>query len=145
MTGSNPAYDRILASKGRDLHARLLDQAHVHPFYRDGSLFGVATREPKAAICVPVGTWARLNEDDRATLRHYAASLVEPMKADPLRFSQIPGHAPAAEALRRNARGMGAESWVIIEGRLKAEGEGAPFDILTDKPIASGSDDSLGA
>ena len=144
MAAPNAAYDRSLASKGRDLHARLLDEAHAHPFYRDGSLFGVATREPKAAIYLPAGTWTRLDDDARATLKHYAASLVEATKANPLRFSQILDHAPAAEALRQNARGMGATSWVIIEGRLKAEGEEGPFDILTDEPIASGADDSLG-
>lgn len=144
MDQANPNYDHRLASKGRELHARLLNEAHVHSFYIDGSLFGAATPEPRASICVPAGAWTRLDDDERASLKHYAASLVAPMMGEPLRFAQIPDHAPAAEALRRNAASMTPDSWVIFEGRLKeVEGDEGNFDILTDKPVASGSDGPL--
>lgn len=133
-----PSFDAQLAAEGKELHARLLAEANVHEFYLSGSLFGAVAPEPKASIAVPMDTWKALGDDERAELMHYAASLVEPMRRDPLAFCQIPASAPAAGMVRENAGKMGPRSWVIHGGRLDGS------DILTDEVVASGADNPLG-
>lgn len=130
-----PSFDAQIAAKGKELHARLLAETNVHEFYLSGSLFGAVTPEPKASIAVPMNTWKALGGDERAELMHYAASLVEPMRRDPLAFCQIPASAPAAGMVRENASKMGPRSWVIHGGRLDGS------DILTDEAVASGAED----
>lgn len=133
-----PRFDVQLAARGKELHSRLLSEASVHEFYLAGSLFGAVTPEPKAAIAVPLDAWNVLGDDERAELMHYAASLVEMMRKDPLTFSQIPASAPAARMVGENANKMGPRSWVIHGGRLEREGDS--FDILTDEAVASGAE-----
>jgi hypothetical protein len=133
-----PSFDAQLAAQGKELHASLLAEANVHEFYRAGSLFGSVTREPKASIAVPLDAWRALNDDERAELMHYAASLVESMRKDPLTYSQIPASAPAAGMVRENASMMSPRSWVIHGGRLNRESGTGSFDILTDEAVASG-------
>ena len=90
--------------------------------------------EPKASIAVPVDAWNALADDERAELMHYAASLVEPMRRDPLAFCQIPASTPIAGTVRENASKMGPRSWVIHGGRLDGR------DVLTDEAVASGAE-----
>lgn len=135
-----PSFDANLAAQGKELHARLLTETNVHEFYRAGSLFGAVTREPKASIAVPMDAWKSLGDFERAELMHYAASLVEPMRKDPLIHSQVSASAPAAGMVRENASKMGPWSWVIHGGQLDREGETGSFDILTDVAVASGAE-----
>ncbi len=140
---ADAGFDAGLAAQGRDLHARLLAEANVHEFYRAGSLFGAVTPQPKSAIAVPLSAWESLGDGDQDALMHYAASLVERMRANPLTYCQISASAPAAGLVRENARAMGPRSWIIHGGRLHREGESGPFDILTDEEVASGVDNPL--
>jgi hypothetical protein len=133
-----PSFDVQLAAQGKELHARLLAESNVHEFYLAGSLFGAVTSDPKASIAVPMGAWTTLGDDERAELMHYAASLIEPMRKDPLAYCQIPASAPAAGMVRENAGKMGPRSWVIHGGRLDGR------DILTDEAVASGAENPLG-
>lgn len=137
------SFDPDLAARGSELHLHLLKIAEVHSSYGAGSLFGALSIEPKASIAVPLQAWKSLGDEDRLALMHYAASLVEPMRAQPLNYCQIPIEAQAANIVRVNARGMGPESWVIHGGQLEREGQSGPFDILTDGPVASGAEDEL--
>lgn len=135
------AFDPELAARGRELHARLLRAAGVDPSYAAGSLFGAVTAEPRAAIAVPEDAWKALSEDERECLRHRAASLVEPMRADPLAHFGISPDAPAAALVRANARRMGPRSWVIHAGEV--EGRFGGRDVRTDREVASGGEDEL--
>lgn len=142
-TPPHPSFDVQLAAQGKELHARLLAEANVYEFYRSGSLFGSVTPEPKASIAVPLDAWKALNDDARAELMHYAASLVESMRKDPLTYSQIPASAPAAGMVQENANRMSPRSWVIHGGRLDRESGTGSFDILTDEVVASGAENVL--
>jgi hypothetical protein len=122
---------------------RLLAENDVDEFYRAGSLFGAVTPEPKASIAVPLDAWKALGDDERSVLMHHAASLVEPMRKDPLSYCQIPASTPAAAMVQENVRAMDPRSWLIHGGRLEREGGTGPFDILTDETVASGADHML--
>jgi len=138
-----PSFDAECAASGEKLHGRLLDEADVAESYRVGTLFGAMTQEPQASIAVPLDAWESLNDDERSELMHYAASLVEPMRTDPLTYGQIRASAPAASMVRENVNAMTPLSWVIHSGRLElAEGSDS-FNILTDEAVASGRDNHL--
>lgn len=142
MTTEKPTpvtFDPSLAARGRELHARLIEEAGVHGSYRVGTLFGAVTSKPRAAIAVPLDAWKALSVGEQAELMNYAASLVEPMRVDPLAYCKIPSSAPAASIARKNAHAMGPRSWVIHGGRIDGQ------DILTDEAVASGEESSLSA
>lgn len=138
------AFDAARAATGKELHARLLAAANVDEFYLTGSLWGELMPEPKASIAVPLDAWRALGEDERAALMHYAASLVERMKADQPTYSHVSTGAPAWSMARANVERMGPRSWVIFGGRLHRDAEAGPFDILADEVVASGADRALG-
>ncbi len=133
-----PSFDAQLAAKGKELHARLLSDANAYDWYLSGSLLGAVTADPKASIAVPLDAWNEISDEERDELMHYAASLIEPMRRDPLAFCQIPASAPVAGMVLENAGRMGPRSWVIYGGRLDGS------DILTDEVVASGANHQLG-
>jgi hypothetical protein len=124
------------ADKGKLLHASLLGRhAGIDHYYRRPVLWGAATGQPLAVICVPIDDWSGLTADDRGDLKAYAASLVNLVQSDPFTYSGIPASAPAAPLVRRNAAGMTAASWGVLVGKLSPDGR----DILSDEIVVRGN------
>lgn len=120
---------------GNILHKQILDRhPKIGSFYCRPLLYAELTDNPLAAICLPISDWQTLTESERASICAYTSSLVEEVKAQPFKFTQIPPTAPVASMLRGKVARMTKESYGILIGRITDDGR----DILSDKVVRCG-------
>jgi len=121
--------------KGRKVHAKIINN---HPSitkdHLEPCLWGALTSNPLAIIIVPIDDWAVLSDNDKNLLAAYAASLVETIKSNPFKYSDVPSTAPIANKIQTNVSRMTSTSFGIMAGRINPNGK----SILFDRIVRSG-------
>ena len=125
----------VQVEAGRALHALILGRhPGVERFYKRATLWGAMTESPLVIISVPSADWRALSSAEQESLKAYAASCVEAVRASPFSYTNIPASAPLAPTIRQKAAAMTANSWGIMAGAISSDGR----DIMSDDVVVRG-------
>ncbi len=129
-------YSKEAIKKGHEIHLGFwVNYPELDSFYKIPDLWGGLTRQPQAAISVPMPAWQEMTDQDRNSLAAYVSSLVPEVKESPLYYGRIPYNAPAADRIKYNAQKyMTPNSWIIFAGAVSEDGR----DIMIDKTVMAG-------
>ena len=134
-TPAPPKFSAAQVDAGRALHAQILGRhPGVDQFYKSATLWGATTESPLAVISVPSADWRALSSAEQESLKAYAASCVEAVRASPFSYTNIPASAPLAPTIRQKAAAMTANSWGIMAGAISSDGR----DIMSDDVVVKG-------
>lgn len=109
---------------GRKLHLSILEgHKRIDPYYREPYIFGGFSPNPQCCIAVPISDWKTLSENEKKSLKAYAASLIPTVKSQPLMYANINSNAPIAPKIKDNVLKMSGDSWNIMLGDISSNGK----------------------
>lgn len=117
---------------GKKLHLSILDRhKKIDPYYREPYIFGGLSPNPQCNIAVPISDWKTLSENEKKSLKAYAASLISTVKSNPYKYANINSNAPIAPRIKDNVLKMTDDSWNITLGDISSNGK----DISSDTSV----------
>lgn len=120
----NAQAEANIIEMGRKLHLSILDgHKKIDPYYREPYIFGGFSPNPQCCIAVPISDWKTLSENEKKSLKTYAASLIPTVKSQPLKYANINSNAPIAPKIKDNVLKMSGDSWNIMLGDVSSNGK----------------------
>ena len=119
-------------NEGKNIFYTILSRyERLNTCYREPYVAGGGTSDPVCCIIVPTRDWNSLSESRKQALSIYTESLINKVKANPIKYS---GVRPVAPFVADNILKMRSNSWCIITGQITPDGK----DISIDDTVMSG-------